>query len=378
MATYDTIIIGAGGMGSAVAYHAARRGQRVLAIDRFTPAHDKGSSHGRSRVIRKAYFEDPRYVPMLHRAYELWHELDRNTNEKLLHFCGVLNMGPAEHECIRGVLDCAREHGLPHELLDATEIERRWPTFKPAPDDVGVFEADGGFHLPERAIQLHLQLAETNGAEFRWSTEVRSWKATPDEVRIATSDGEHVAKNLVITAGAWLPTLANALALPIKIERQVQLWWKPKDAALCRHDRMPAFIHFTADRAYYGIPSTADEGPKIARHHGGDITTADALDRSLRTEDESDVRAYIRNHVPNADGPLLAHAVCMYTNTPDDHFILDRHPQHENVIIAGGFSGHGFKFAPLVGEITADLLDANAEREPIGLFEIKRLMRGPR
>lgn len=374
MRACDAIIIGLGGMGSAVACHLAARGLRVVGLDRYTPVHDQGSSHGRSRVIRKAYFEDPRYVPMLHRAYELWHELEQQTNEKLLHFCGVLNMGPAEHECIRGVRECTIEHNLPHEILDADEIARRWPAFKPAANDVGIFEADGGFHLPERAIQLHLQRAEANGAQFHWATRARNWHADAAGVRVQTDKGEFSAKHLVITAGAWLGDIAADLALPLKVERQVQLWWAAKEPLLCRHDRMPAFIHFTHDRAYYGIPSMHDEGPKIGRHHGGDITTADAIDRSLRPEDEADVRDYIRRHIPNADGPLLAHSVCMYTNTPDDHFILDRHPQHENVIVAGGFSGHGFKFSPFVGEVVADLLTKGQSDSPIGLFGIQRIL----
>ncbi|HRW54347.1 MAG TPA: N-methyl-L-tryptophan oxidase [Phycisphaerae bacterium] len=376
MTTYDTIIIGAGGMGAACARHLARRGLRVLVLEQFTLAHDRGSSHGRARVIRKAYFEDPRYVPMLHRAYALWRELEAESDEQLLFFCGVLNMGPAEHACIQGVRQCAIEHALPHEIVDAGEIRRRWPTFAPEDADVGVFETDGGFHLPERAIELHARFAAQQGADFRWSTKVRSWSATANDVRVRTDTDEFVAKNLVVTAGAWLGELESEIGALLQVERQVQLWWKPKDPSLCRHDRMPAFIHFTGDRAYYGIPAMADEGLKLGRHHGGEISTPDAVDRSLRPEDEADVRAYIRRHAPNADGPLLDHAVCMYTNTPDDHFILDRHPRHRNVIIAGGFSGHGFKFAPLVGEVVADLLTTGESRTPVGLFSATRFRQG--
>lgn len=372
MATYDTIIIGAGGMGSAIACHLARRGQRVLAIDRFTPAHDKGSSHGRSRVIRKAYFEDPRYVPMLHRAYDLWRELEQETREKLLYFCGVLNMGPADHACIRGVRQSVTQHALQHEVLDAGEIERRWPVFRPHENDVGIFEADGGFHPPERAVRLHVQLAESRGAVFRWSSTVRTWTSNPVEVRVATDDAEYTARNLVISAGAWLETIAGNLGIPLAIERQVQLWWQTADPALFRHDRMPAFIHFTGDRAYYGIPALGDEGVKISRHHGGEKTNADEIDRSLRPPDEADVRDYLRRHVPAANGPLRSHAVCMYTNTPDDHFILDRHPQHENVIVAGGFSGHGFKFAPLVGEFVSEMITTGTSAAQAELFSIDR------
>lgn len=373
MAMFDVIVVGVGGMGSAVAYHLSARGLRVLGIEQFGAAHDRGSSHGRSRVIRKAYFEDPRYVPMLHRTYELWNELEQATGRQLLHFCGVLNMGPADHACIRGVRQSANEHGLAFEELDASAIAQRWPALRPADGDVGIFETDGGFVSPELAVRLHVRLAEANGAEFRWSQRVRDWSADGSGVCVRTDTDGFEAKHLVITAGAWLGDVARTLALPLKVERQVQLWWSPKDATLCRHDRMPAFIHFTGDRAYYGIPALADEGVKLARHHGGETTTAGALDRSLRPEDEADVRAYIRRHVPIADGPLLSHAVCMYTNTPDDHFILDRHPRHENVIVAGGFSGHGFKFAPLVGETVTRMLTDERAREKPSLFGIGRL-----
>ena len=370
---YDAIILGCGGMGSAAAYHLAARGLRVLTLDRHNPAHELGSSHGRSRVIRKAYFEDPRYVPLLHRAYELWHLLETITGSTLLHRCGVLNIGPADHPCVQGAQQSATLHGLPFELLDSSEIHRRWPALAPGEFDSAVFESDAGFVPPETTTRLHIELATRHGAVMHWSTPVRSWCADASGVRVRSDDDEFTGRALVITAGAWLPELTGSSLPPLRVERQVQLWWTPKQPALVRHDRLPAFIHFTDSGVYYSAPlRDGDPGIKIARHHGGATTTAESLDRTLHPADEADVRAYIRRHIPVADGPLAARSVCMYTNTPDDHFILDHHPAHENVIIAGGFSGHGFKFAPLVGEIVADLVTSGQSRMPVGAFSLKR------
>lgn len=362
-------------MGSAIAYHLSRQELRVLGIDRHPPIHDRGSSHGRSRVIRKAYFEDPRYIPMLHRAYELWRELEQTTGERILNLCGVLNIGPPNHSCLQGAKRSAIEHGLPFEELNATEISQRWPALVPAKGDVGIFEADGGILTPEAAVRCHLELAERHGATFRWEESVQEWSTFGRELCVRTDRGDYTARHLVIAAGAWLGGFTADLNLPLRVERQIQLWWTPKDAAICRTDRLPAFIHFKDDRAYYGTPMRdGDPGIKIARHHGGDTTTPDAIDRSLQPKDEADVRDYIRQHVSTADGPLAAHSICMYTNTSDDHFILDRHPKHENVIIAGGFSGHGFKFTPLVGEFVADWVTMKKETPDIKLFSLKRFV----
>ncbi len=370
---FDIIILGAGAMGSAAASHLARRGRSVLAIEQFGIAHDRGSSHGRSRVIRKAYFEDPRYVPMLQDAYKLWRELERDTGRQLLNTVGCLNIGPPDHPRILGVERSVREHNLPHELLSADDIARRWPVLKPSPDDIAFFEPEGGFLAAEDGIRAHVETAEQKGAIFRLNERVTNWTASTGSVSVETESAAYEAAQLIITAGAWLAAVAAELNIPLKVERQVQLWFMPNDPEPFTAPNLPSFIHSRHDRpSFYGIPMRQREGVKIARHHAGEITNAETLNRDILPEDEAAVREFIREHVPLADAPLGDAKVCMYTNTPDNHFIIDRHPKHENVFIAGGFSGHGFKFTPLVGAILADLAIDRATRQPIDFLSINR------
>jgi len=371
-ARYDAIVLGVGGMGSAACYHLARRGLSVLGIEQFEVGHDRGSSHGRSRVIRKAYFEDPRYVPLLHECYSLWGELEAAACEKLLHVTGCLNLGPSEHESIRGVRESAVRHNLPHEILSGDEVRRRWPIFQPNDGDVGLYETDGGMLLPEKCIAGHVRLAESHGCRILQRTRVENWSATPRGATVQTADGRFECRHLVITAGAWLPVIAAQLGLPLAIERQVQAWFEPKEPAQFGIGRTPVFIHFLGDRSYYGLPHNGDAAVKVARHHGGAITTADTVDRTVTAADQADIRSYLSRHLPKADGKLLDAKVCLYTNTPDDHFIIDRHPAHENVLIAGGFSGHGFKFAPVVGKTLASMAAEEPVSKGLGMFHLSR------
>ncbi|QDV92346.1 Monomeric sarcosine oxidase [Phycisphaerae bacterium RAS2] len=387
---FDAMVLGVGAMGAAACYHLAQRGLRVVGLEQFDLCHDRGSSHGRSRVFRKAYFEDPRYVPLLHEAYAAWGRLEQETGQTLLNFVGCLNIGRADHPCLRGVRASVTQHGLAHEVLSAEEVRRRHPAFEPPPDHVAVYEADAGYLCPEDCVRAMADRARRAGAELRERTVVRSWRALKPAgaggaaVRVETDDGAIVAGALVITAGAWLPSIAAELGLPLTVERQVQAWFTPKEPARFAPGTMPVFIHFldgdvnTASAsaanlsgAFYGIPDHG-QGVKIARHHGGTATTADTVDRAAHPADEADIRRYIRAHMPTADGPLRDAKVCLYTNTPDDHFVIDRHPSHENVFLAGGFSGHGFKFAPVVGEALADLVTTGHSRLPGELFAMGR------
>lgn len=369
---FDAIVVGLGAMGSAACRALAERGLRVLGLEQFDIAHDCGSSHGRSRVFRKAYFEDPRYVPLLHRAHDLWRELEAAAGRPLLNLHGCLNLGPADHACIQGARQSAEAHELDHEVLDAHELRRRWPVFVPNEGDIGIHEPDGGSLVPEECIQLQVDLARRAGAVIRTRAPVRQWSASGKAVHVQTSGGRYEAEVLVITAGAWLSKLAADLGLPLRVERQVQLWFDPQQRDPFTVERMPVFIHFVSDRAFYGIPMRAEEGMKVSRHHGGAFVDPDTIERGVTAADEADVRSYLAAHLPSADGPLTDSEVCMYTNTPDDHFIIDRHPQHKNVLLAGGFSGHGFKFSPLVGRILADLAVDGKTREPIEPFSVKR------
>ncbi len=366
-ANYDCVVLGVGGMGSAACYHLARRKKRVLGLEQFEIPHERGSSHGHSRVIRKAYFEDPRYVPLLHRAFELWRELEAAAGETLLHLTGGINIGPLDHPCIQGVQESVRLHNLTHAILDASEIRRRFPALRPVGNVVGIHEMDAGFLRPERCVLAHVAAAKRHGAEIRTGQRVSAIEWTEKDVRVTTADGSVQAERLIVTAGAWLGNVLP-IGLPLKVERQVQLWFTAREPAIFEPGRMPVFIYFSNDRSYYGVPAFDGRGVKICRHHGGAIVTPDTVDRTVSRADKDDVRAFVRTHLAPLDGPSQDGLVCLYTNTPDENFIIGASPSSPRVIIAGGFSGHGFKFASVMGEIVADLATAGKTRHEIGMF----------
>ncbi len=369
---FDAIVLGVGAMGSAACYHLARRGLKVLGIEQFEIGHDRGSSHGRSRVIRKAYFEDPRYVPLLHSAYRMWQELSEQQGGGLIHLTGCLNLGPADHVCVAGARRSATEHELPFEALDCAEVKRRWPALSPDADDVGIFETDAGFLRPEACIAAHVEAATRRGCRFETSCRVVAWKAGGSAVLVETERGRFECGRLVITAGPWLPQIVSVLGAPLRIERQVQAWFRPTAPGLVERGRLPVFIHFIGDRAFYCIPSFDESGLKAARHHGGAITTPEEVDRTIHPGDEAEVRAYLANHLPSANGPMIGAEVCLYTNTPDEHFIIDWHPEHRGVLLAGGFSGHGFKFSPVVGQALSELAVDGRTPQPIEFLSLRR------
>ncbi len=374
---YDAIVVGCGAMGSAACYHLASRGLTVLGIDRFDIPNEMGSSHGNTRLIRKAYFEDPRYVPLAVAAFKMWRQLERENETTLLQSAGCLNIGPPDHECIRGVRRSVEEHNLPHELLNRDEIVRRWPIFRPNELDVGVYESEAGILSPERCIEAQIAMARKRGATIHTHERVQRWEASVNGVAVTSHAAEYSCRNLVLCAGPWLGELAAELQPVLTVERKVQAWFRPTDAATFSHQRMPAFIHFLPDRAFFGTPAIDERGVKFGRHHGGEITSADSVNREPTPHDESMVRSYLRQHVPDADGSPIEMKVCLYTNTPDDHFVVGFHPHHRGVILAGGFSGHGFKFAPVIGAAIADLVAHGRTDFPIGLFAPDRLQNLP-
>lgn len=371
----DVVVIGVGGMGSAVCRHLARRGRRVVGLEQFEIGHDRGSSHGQSRVIRKAYFEDSRYVPLLERSYELWRELETATGESLLHVGGGVNIGPADHVAIRGALESARRHNLPHEWLDAREISRRFPALRPGESDFGLYEPQAGFLRPERCVAAHVTDARTAGAEILERCAVRRVESDGAGLRVESDAGTWYADRIVVTAGAWIAPLLEVIGgggrQPVFIERQVQLWFEPAEVDQTSPDRLPVFIQFTPEGVFYGLPNEG-AGVKVCQHHGGASTTAEAVDRGVRPDDEAPVRRFVARHVPAANGPLRNGKVCLYTNTPDGHFLVGLAPHDPRIVVASGFSGHGFKFASVIGEIAADLAIDGRTRHPIGMFELSR------
>ena len=374
--SYDVIIIGLGGMGSAAAYHLARRGQRVLGLEKFTPAHDKGSSHGGSRIIRQSYFEDPAYVPLLLRAYELWEGLAQDSGQEVYRLTGGLFLGPPDCLTVAGSLRASREWSLPHEVLDAGEIRSRFPNFTPEPGDVGLYEAKAGFARPEMTVAAHLDLAARVGATLRFGEEVQGWSETATGVTVTTAAGTYTAGQLVICPGAWAPQLLAELGIPITVERQVLYWLDPVGGTAPFEDQ-PIFINENANgMQIYGFPAIdgPDGGVKVAFFRKGQECTPETIDRVVHPEEISAMRDRATELLPALTGDCVHSATCMYSNTSDEHFVITRHPAYANVTVACGFSGHGFKFVPVVGEIVADLATTGTTAHPIALFDPQRLV----
>jgi sarcosine oxidase len=374
--SYDVIIIGLGGMGSAAAYHLARRGQRVLGLEKFTPAHDKGSSHGGSRIIRQSYFEDPAYVPLLLRAYELWEGLAQDSGQEVYRITGGLFLGPPDCLTVAGSLRASRQWSLPHEVLDAAQIRSRFPNFTPQPGDVGLYEAKAGFARPEMTVAAHLDLAAREGATLRFGEEVLEWSESATGVTVTTGAGTYTAGQLVICPGAWAPQLLAELGIPITVERQVLYWLDPVGGTAPFEDQ-PIFINENANgMQIYGFPAIdgPDGGVKVAFFRKGQECTPETIDRVVHPEEISAMRDRVTELLPALTGDCVHSATCMYSNTSDEHFVITRHPDYANVTVACGFSGHGFKFVPVVGEIVADLATTGTTAHPIALFDPQRLV----
>jgi sarcosine oxidase len=376
--SHDVIVIGLGGMGSAAAYHLAARGLRVLGIDRHPPVHDQGSSHGGSRITRQAYFEDPAYVPLLLRAGELWRDVEGNSGRDVVHYTGGLMIGGADSRTVAGSLASAQQWRLDHELLDADELRRRFPTLHPRDDEVALYEARAGFVVPEASVAAHLDLASRAGAELHHGEPVLSWTTDNSGVRVSTKDSEYTADRLVVCPGAWAPELLDDLGVPFTVERQVQYWFAPRTGVtpfLAEHH--PIYIWEAGDgRQAYGFPAHADpaDGVKVAFFRGGATCTPQTIDRTVSPDEIEAMAAFVAPRLPDLPGTFLRAATCMYTNTPDEHFVIAKHPRHERAVVACGFSGHGFKFVPVVGEIVADLIADGRTRHPIGLFDPSRFV----
>jgi sarcosine oxidase len=377
--THDVIVAGLGGMGSAAVYQLAGRGQRVLGLERFSPAHDRGSSHGRSRIIRQAYFEGSEYVPLLLRAYELWEQLEEETGQRLMTLTGGLMIGREDGELVSGSVRSAEEHGLPYEMLDAAEVRRRFPAYAPAPGTVALYEEKAGFVRPEETVKAHLDRASYSGADLRFGEPVLSWEASGAGVRVETPKSTYEAGRLVISPGAWASQLLADLDLPLEVIRQVMFWYEPKNGLEpFLPERFPIFIWEPEDgNMFYGFPAQdADRGVKAAFFRAGGVPTSpDTIDREVHEEEIGFLRGYLAEHIPELAGRCLDARACMYTNTPDEHFVISAHPEHPQVVIACGFSGHGYKFCSVVGEIVADLAIEGYTRHPIDLFSPARLNR---
>lgn len=367
---FDAVVVGVGGMGSAALYHLARRGKRVLGLERFDVLHDLGSSHGLTRVIRLAYFEHPDYVPLLRRAYELWRELESEAGEQLLHLTGIVEGG---ERILDGVLRSCSEHDLAHEVLDGREVTRRFPGYRLPGELEVVFQPDGGFVLPERSIVAHVNGALARGATVRARERVLEWEPIESGVRVRTDRGVAEAEHLVVTAGAWSQDVARLPPGLVGAVRQALAWLQPLRPELFSPDRLPVFNLALDGEHFYGFPAFGIPGFKLGRYdHFGEGGDPDSVSREPTLEDEAPLRKFAERCFPDGAGPTIALKTCLFEPTPDEHFLIDHHPETELAVVGAGFSGHGFKFCSVVGEILADLALDGATRHDIGLFRLDR------
>jgi len=373
MNSFDVIVLGTGGVGSAAAFHLARRGMRVLGLDRFPGGHDQGSSHGQSRMIRKAYFEHADYVPLLERAYELWRELETRHGKTLLFESGLLEIGPPDGVVVPSVLQCAHQHGLDVSVLDAVEVAERFPGFVIPTDAAVVYEREGGYLLVEDCVLAHLKAALTSGAEFRTDQHVVSWKAEGEGITVRTATDTWHADRLIITAGAWAEGLLAELNIPLRVQRK-HLHWFACDKPTYRHDHgCPAYFYEIEGDYFYGFPQLDSRGVKVAEHSRGTVVENPLTDsKSVEPAERKRIERFLTRCLSDASNRPTDHAVCYYTVSPDEHFIVDRHPLHERVCFAAGLSGHGFKFASVLGEVLADLTCDGKTALPIHFLRCDR------
>ncbi|NWG25959.1 MAG: N-methyl-L-tryptophan oxidase [Pseudorhodoplanes sp.] len=370
---FDVAVVGLGAMGSAALYELSRRGLRAVGVERFEAGHTRGSSHGLTRIIRLGYFEHPSYVPLLREAYHKWRDMEVAAGQRLMTITGIAEIGAPDSELVSGTLASSRLHGLPHQVLDAGELMTRYPAFRVPPDFVGVVQPDGGYLEAEPAVAAMQALAVRHGAEVLTGKRVLSVAPQGSGVRVTTESGTIDAGAAILAAGAWLRTLLPDLNLPLEVTRQAVLWTEPLEPALFAAGAFPVFMLESDLGIHYGFPQRPGEGLKVAKHHHvGEAVDPETYNRSVTATDEAIVRAGLARFLPAANGRNVTTATCLYTMTPDGHFILDRHPAAPQIVVASACSGHGFKFAPVMGEILADLATAGTTGHDIARFQLSR------
>ena len=371
---YDVIVAGVGTIGSATCWQLAARGARVLGLEQFDLPHSRGAHHGYSRMIRLAYYEHSAYVALVKRAYTLWDQLEGASGQKLLYKTGGLYIGSPEGNLVSRSLAASRQYGLNHELLDRAELARRHPSFHVPDSFAALYEPEAGFLVPHRCVAAFIDQALRNGADLRGHEPLVDWQADDEGVTVYCAGGQYRARTLISCGGAWSQRLLGRIGVDLTVTRQVMGWFWPRRPQIFGLGQLPVWaIEGGGGGLHYGFPMVSDNpGFKISLHLPAEPTDPDNVQREPMDQDLPPLRAGLRDWLPDADGPLLALRVCLYTNSPDAHFIIDRHPHHRRVIVACGFSGHGFKFAPVIGELLAQMaLDGRAAM-PIKFFSLKR------
>jgi sarcosine oxidase len=368
--TYDIIVIGLGANGSAALWHLSKTGKKVLGIDRFDPPHQHGSSHGETRIIRQAYHESPFYVPLVKAAYPLWAELEKAAGKTLFQKTGGLLLGAPDTAVVQGAKKSADTHDIPYEWLDATAIPNRFPAFKPTPGTVGVLEKEAGILYPEECIRAFLGLAARNGAVIKTNEPVAKIEAQASHIVVKTINTTYRTEKLIVAAGAWLNTLLPELNLPLAIRRQPLFWFGNANPNF-GPAKMPIFIwEYEKEKMFYGFPDIGT-GVKLAPHHGGRPIDPDDLKNDVTEEETETIKAIAKKYL--GFDPLYRYAkVCMYTNTPDEDFIIDLHPDHPDIVVASPCSGHGFKFSSFTGKLLADLATKQTTETDLSPFAITR------
>jgi sarcosine oxidase len=374
ISSYDCIVLGVGGFGAGALYHLARRGVSVLGLERFNIAHDRGSSHGETRIIRKAYVEHPDFVPLVLSAYKLWNELETESGQTLFHNCGFLLCGLPDSEAIAGSRLAVEQHGVDIQNMDLDAARKKYSGFRFFDDFEVMYDADAGYLEVEHCTQAHVEQALKHHAVVNTGETVLDWSSDGITVRVTTDQNEYQAARLIITAGAWSTELLADLSIPLKVLRKPFFWHETTTDCYNASRGAPAFyFEFPTGKMFYGFPSIDGKTVKLAEHSAGKpVFDPLNIDREIHSEDTAPIAAFIAQHIPGLKTEPARHSVCMYTLTPDRHFIVDSHPQYENVTIGAGFSGHGYKFTTVLGQAMADLsLDGKTEH-PIEFLSINR------
>lgn len=375
MSHWQAIVVGVGGVGSAALFELSRRGVNALGIDRFPIGHDRGSSHGQTRIIRQAYFEHPDYVPLARLAFGRWRELEHRSNQHLMQQTGLLQIGPPAGQVLEGVRASAIQHNLDVEELAQEDIEKRFPGLRVPPDLVGLFEVQAGYLRVEQCVQTHAQEAQKLGAELRIGERIESVRPVGSQVEVVTNAERYTADMAIVTAGPWAGDLLADLNLSLQVRRKASFWFSPLDNSYRVEAPCPAFLYELPQGVFYGLPQVDQRGLKVAEHSGGRLTSDPLqVDRKIDPEELARVKQFVGDCLPNLSTDFDEHAVCMYTMTADEHFIVDRHPLANQIALAAGLSGHGFKFTGVLGQALVDLLLDGETEIPVGFLSLARLL----